>query len=50
VLEIKSMTDWIAVLESNDRSCQVLTEIDALRLFYEKLEHGSPTEGATNPL
>jgi hypothetical protein len=50
VLELKSMVDRIALLESSDQSCRVLTEIDALRLFYEKVDHGSPTEGATNPL
>jgi hypothetical protein len=50
VLEVKSMLDRIVVLESSDQSCRVLTEIDALRLFYEKVEDGSPTEGATNPL
>ena len=50
VLEVKSMVDRMVVLEASDQSCRVLTEIDALRLFYEKVEDGSPREGATNPL
>jgi hypothetical protein len=40
----------MVVLEASDQSCRVLTEIDSLRLFYEKVGHGSPAEGATNPL
>jgi hypothetical protein len=50
VLEVKSIVDRMVVLESSDQSCRVLTEIDALILFYEKVEHGSLTEGATDPL
>ncbi len=40
IYELKTIKDWVAVLESLDGSSMVYTEEDNLNLFYKKIEDG----------
>jgi hypothetical protein len=45
---VKSIMDWMVVLESSDKSSQVLTEKESLRLFYKRIESGDKPESGNN--
>ena len=42
VFEVKSFTDWMVLLESEDKLSQVLTEKVNLKLFYQKVTDEEP--------
>ena len=42
VFEVKSFTDWMVLLESEDKLSQVLTEKVNLNLFYQKVTDEEP--------
>ena len=44
VYEVKTIKDWVVVLESLDGSSQVWTERGNLKIFYEKAKNGEDPE------
>jgi len=44
VYEVKTIKDWVVVLQSLDGSSQVWTERGNLKIFYEKAENGENLE------
>ena len=50
VYEVKTIKDWVVVLQSLDGSSQVWTERGNLKIFYEKAENGgNPEDSVRTP-
>ncbi len=46
VYEVKTIKDWVVVLESLDGSSQIWTERGNLKIFYKKAENGKNPKGS----